>query len=229
MPGFDTQMTKALMPSSGLLLSAYRFCLDLIFPPRCAGCGCVDTLWCARCQYELDTIPIEYYARSVFDTLEIVSTGQHTGMLQRAVQALKYENIPGLRLPLSYRLITAYQHLGWNTDLVVPVPMHPNRRLRRGYNQAELLSLPLARRLSLPYYPDALSRSRETPSQVGLSREERLSNVTNAFTGNEEVLDGRVVLLVDDVCTSGATMTACAQTMMQCGAQAVFGLTVTTA
>lgn len=232
MPGHMKYPAEARRHTFGLLLSLNQFIsetLNFVFPPRCAGCGRVDTIWCVRCQRELDQIPITLHRRRVFDQVEIVSTGIHADKLQRAVQALKYEHIQELHFPLAERLVSAYHQLGWSADLIVPIPMHLNRLAQRGYNQAELLAGHLALRLALPSIPGAVHRFLDTRSQVGLTREERLLNVRNAFRADPNLLSGRAVLIVDDVCTSGATLTACAQAIMTCGAAQVYGLTVTTA
>ncbi len=111
-------------------------------------------------------------------------------------------------------------------ELLVPVPLHPRRQRLRGFNQAEVLCRALALHLDLPVAPRALKRIRATRSQVGLDLSQRQRNLRGAF----EVADipavyGRRVLLVDDVCTTGATALACAQALRACGAWEVRLLT----
>ena len=107
-------------------------------------------------------------------------------------------------------------------DCVVPVPLHPWRRLRRGFNQAR----DLAKRLDRPVV-DALWRIRATPSQMTLRAERRRTNVRNAFIASPFAnIDDRVVVLVDDVRTTGATLDACAQALADAGAREVRALTV---
>lgn len=109
-------------------------------------------------------------------------------------------------------------------ELVAPVPLHWRRLLARRYNQAALLARPLAEHAGVPAVPDLLLRRRATPSQGRLSRAERRRNVTGAFAVNPrraEALQGRRLLLVDDVMTTGATVSACARAALRAGAAAV--------
>jgi ComF family protein len=107
------------------------------------------------------------------------------------------------------------------TDAVAPVPLHPLRLLKRRYNQAAELARPLARSHGLTYLPDALIRKRATESQGGKSGSGRRRNVAGAFTvvkGRRKQVEGRRILLVDDVLTTGATAEACAKALLQAGA-----------
>lgn len=203
--------------------------VDLIFPPRCGGCGRVDTLWCTRCQSDLQVVPLRVHAGAVPEFDGIASTGLHSGKLQQAVQALKYHDTPALSEPLGHRLRTALETLDWTPDLVAPVPIHAERLRQRGYNQAGLLAESLARQSGLNYEPYALLRQRYTRSQVGLNRADRLVNVTDAFRADPEQVSGRGLLIVDDVYTTGATLSVCAQAALDAGATSVYGLTVTVA
>jgi ComF family protein len=114
----------------------------------------------------------------------------------------------------------------WRPTLVIPVPLSPKRRRRRGYNQADLVAGALAAMLGLPVRPDALSRERETPSQVGLDPAARRRNVEGAFRALRAEVEGQVVLLVDDLFTTGATLASCARALRAAGSKEVYGLTV---
>jgi ComF family protein len=114
----------------------------------------------------------------------------------------------------------------WRPTLVIPVPLSPKRRRRRGYNQADLVAGALAGMLGLPVRSDALSRERETPSQVGLDPAARRRNVEGAFRALRAEVEGQVVLLVDDLFTTGATLASCAQALRAAGSSEVYGLTV---
>ena len=104
-------------------------------------------------------------------------------------------------------------------DLIVPVPLHPRRLLRRGFNQSLELARPLARRLGVPLDWAALRRSRQTTPQAGLARDQRLVNLRGAFAAQAARVAGRRVLLVDDVATTGATLTECARALASAGAE----------
>jgi len=146
--------------------------------------------------------------------------------IRTALHRLKYRHDLGLGEALVSQLATYASHLDWEPDLIVPVPLGQGRLVERGYNQASLISWPLSLALGIPHAPGALRRVRETRSQVGLSRDERRRNVWNAFGANSGAVKGRVVLLVDDVATTGATLSSCAEALYTAGAQDVFALAV---
>jgi len=206
---------------------AFQFALDLLYPPRCAGCGRVDARWCVNCQQALNSVPFDLRGGKAAPLKSFAATGIHEGKLQDAVHALKYSGTHELAAPLGERLVLALTTLGWQIDVILPVPLHSTRQRERGANQAELLSNHVALRLNLPYSHDTLTRWRDTPPQVGLNREQRLENVRDAFRANRQ-LSG-AVLLIDDVFTTGATLRACAQAAREAGATAVYGLTVSAA
>jgi ComF family protein len=114
----------------------------------------------------------------------------------------------------------------WLVDIVVPVPLALERLSERGYNQASLLARPLAMRLHLPYNPGALSRLRETRTQIGLTAGERRANVFGAFVARSPLVQGKNILVIDDVTTTGSTMDACAFALLDAGAGQVYCLTL---
>ena len=204
--------------------------VDLIFPPRCAGCGKVDTPWCAGCQADLETLtPI--FRQDTPEYLQVVAaTGWHTGKLQQAIHALKYDNAQSLAAyPLGERLTALLDAQHWTIDMLIPVPLHAARMQERGYNQAQLLGEYIAANRMIPCRPDAIQRIRSTRSQVGLNAAERAENVLEAFSAAPELVVDQTILLIDDVYTTGATLTACAQAALAAGARAVYGLTLSSA
>lgn len=150
----------------------------------------------------------------------------HQGPLRLAIHSLKYQRNVGLAEALSIHLIDLLDRLGWTVDLVVPVPLAAQRRMERGYNQANLLAFPLALARRLPYSNRALHRIRETRTQVGLTSEERQSNVKDAFIAESKIVKRKFVLVIDDVATTGATQEACARALLSAGASTVYGLTL---
>ena len=149
--------------------------------------------------------------------------------LVKAILLLKFERIDPLGSWFAGRLAELIERdperLG--ADVVVPVPLHRVREKERGYNQAELLAKPLAKRLKLPCQPVLLVRTRPRPDKRMLSLDERWESVRGAFaTRPGSQVDNRRVLLVDDVLTTGATLDACARALREAGAKAVVGLTV---
>jgi ComF family protein len=148
------------------------------------------------------------------------------GKVRNALHRLKYRRDVSLGEALSRPLSDYLQQLEWPIDLVLPVPLGTQRLAERGYNQAELLARPLALASGVRFRTNALWRSRETRSQVGLSANLRRENVAQAFRARPECVEGRKVLIVDDVTTSGATLDSCATALLDAGAQAVYGLTM---
>ena len=111
-------------------------------------------------------------------------------------------------------------------DCIVPVPASGTAR---GYNVPQLMALPLTRALGVPLYPEALGRTRAKQHQAGLPFEQRMANVAGAFrVTDQDGIEGRKVLLVDDVITTGATAAACAQALLAAGAESVFAIALAT-
>ena len=123
-------------------------------------------------------------------------------------------------------LADTYQRYDLQVDVIVPVPLHSSRLRERGYNQSELLGHQIARLLNLPVKADALQRIRHTKSQMELSASERHQNVANAFACADKSLSGQTVLLIDDVCTTGSTLDACACALKQSGVTSVWAVTL---
>ena len=163
----------------------------------------------------------------VFDCAR--SLAIYDGPLVRAILLLKFEQIEPLGAWFAERLAELAQSEGekFVADVVVPVPLHRQRERERGYNQAALISKPLAKRLRLPHRTVLLMRTRARPDKRILSLEERWESVRGAFaTRQGSQVDNLRVLLVDDVLTTGATLDACARALLKAGAKSVVALTV---
>jgi ComF family protein len=139
---------------------------------------------------------------------------------------LKYRPNPRLATVMAGWLAEVYWREAWQATLVVPVPLGRKRLLQRGYNQAELVASELAMVLGLPAEPEGLRRVRETRSQVGLNTLSRVRNVEGAFEAHSAAIAGHTVLLVDDLYTTGATLSSCTQALISVGAAGVYALTV---
>jgi ComF family protein len=146
--------------------------------------------------------------------------------LQEAIHQLKYANLSAVARPLGETLADFWQGNPLPADLLVPVPLHPRRERERGYNQASLLAKALGEAIGLPVLEHAMVRVRETRPQVGLNSEERRENVRGAFHCESTHLAGRHVALIDDVCTTGATLEACSLALRQAGAASIWALTL---
>lgn len=154
------------------------------------------------------------------------SVAFHSGPLREALHTLKYKR----NVPLSEilaRIMSDHWPSAFPADVVLmPVPLSLERMKERGFNQAELLARQLAGQRRLPLATLALHRARHTPSQVGLNRAQRLQNVNGAFTADPALVCNHNVILIDDVCTTGATLGACAHALTEAGAAQVWAYTL---
>lgn len=116
--------------------------------------------------------------------------------------------------------------LNWNIDMLIPVPLGKKRLKERGYNQVGLVAQPLSYEIERQYAPDALWKSRETRSQVGLSISKRRENVFGAYQADPEIVKRKSILLMDDVATTGSTIQSCTQSLLNAGAREVYVLTI---
>lgn len=215
--------------------------LDLLFPPTCGGCEKPGVRWCADCQRQVQRIielcPIcglpQKSGHVCKDCRQnpppyrsLRSFGLYQGTLREAIHRLKYQKDIGLGEALAAHLVDLLTEQGWPIDMVTAVPLSLQRRKQRGYNQAGMLARPLALFIDKPMFPGALERTRDTASQVGLTAAERRKNVEGAFRANPKIVTGKTVLVIDDVTTTGSTIRACAQALIDAGALEVYGLTL---
>ena len=158
-----------------------------------------------------------------FDT--VYSFGSYEGALRKLIHLFKYGKVETLAGPLS-RLLLRSLPLDQRFDMVIAMPMHWRKRWERGFNQAELLARPVAKRYGLRLSMN-LKRKRHTKAQAGLTEAQRIANAKNSFHVRqpEEIVRKRV-LLIDDVFTTGATLRAAAAALKQAGAAHVSALTL---
>ena len=149
------------------------------------------------------------------------------GVVRKAIHQLKYQNLRGLA-PLLAKLLQDYlTGSPVSGEVLVPVPLHPKRLRERGYNQSTLLAKELGRLINMPVIDDSLVRNRNTPSQTKTENmRQRRDNVAGAFACRAQRLQGKKVVLIDDVTTSGATLEACARALKRAGSASVWGLTL---
>jgi ComF family protein len=209
--------------------------LDLLLPPSCPGCGLEGMLLCPACRKPLERrldepagAPLGLVAPLPPGLVQLEWCAAFSGPARAALHALKYDGEQRLAGPLGELLAARWRRAGAGGDLLVPVPIHPQRRRERGFNQAALLAQAAGRALRLPVV-EALVRGQATDAQYGLGRGARQRNVGRAFSVTLEAADlirGRWILLIDDVVTTGSTFAACAAALTEGGATAVAGLTV---
>ena len=218
--------------------------LDFIFPPSCAGCGTTGSLICVNCQKQFVWIkepiceicgqPTLKSGRCLPCTKVPPAIDQirapilYTEAVTRIIHNFKYYDQFALAKPLANLMSAAIPQFNSNlfAELIVPIPLHKKREKQRGFNQAGLLAKELGRTSNMAISYDALHRVKETSSQAKLTRKERISNMTDAFDVAGELVQGKHILLVDDVCTTGATLFAAAAQLKAAGARSVRGLCV---
>lgn len=216
-----------------------RFCMALLFPERCAFCGEVIGFSgpCAACAGELaeltrpagEPLPREGH---VWRHLKAVYAPYHYGGIVRgAVLSLKFYKRADLALPLAREQAAFLRASGEaeSVDAVCFVPRTRRTDKKRRYDVPHLLARELGKELGKPVL-SALVKVRETVPQKELSREERRKNVSGAFAvQNAQAVRGKRILLVDDIVTTGATLEACAEPLLEAGAAACIGMTAAAA
>ncbi len=207
---------------------------DLLFPPRCASCRergewlCAECLalcvphgpgCCRRCGAWLEDGGCLTCALHIRHLDSLTAAYAYEGPVRHLVHALKYRGLTAAADWMALRMAASELP---RAELIVPVPLHPRRQHQRGYNQSELLAAALAREGDIPT-AGLLRRIRFEEPQTRLSASSRWENVRGAFEPAGELGDAKSVLVVDDVCTTGATMEECAKVLKHMGAATVHG------
>jgi ComF family protein len=213
----------ALVGEPGTLCPSCWSKVDFLAPPLCAACGHpfeIEAGPAALCGPCARQHPPWRRARAVFRYDDASKP-----LILRFKHADRLEGGP----TFARWLARAGAELLEGADLIVPVPLHRWRLLSRRYNQAAVLAVALGKLTGLAVAPDLLVRTRRTPVQGHLGRDERRRNVRGAFAvrvGRAGAVAGRHVVLIDDVLTTGATVAECAETLSRAGAAAVDVLTL---
>lgn len=237
-------------PAFPSLRRFYWNALDLLFPRHCIACSawiphahlgylcptCASNIpritspRCLRC-----AMPLGFYAKVRFGCMyckgadlrfrQATAPCRHEGVAREAIHAFKYQGADFLAPFLADLMIVDLSETTFlkKVDLIVPVPLHWIKKMKRGYNQAALLAKRVAEHYRLPCDLTTLMRIRETPTQTALTRTQRQENLRGTFAVRwPEKVKGKIILLCDDVMTTGATASECARTLMAAGARAVY-------
>lgn len=217
--------------------------IDFFFPSHCIGCGKVGTFLCESCCRKLPQIslpicnkcgkpestavlcPTCWGWQSQIDGIR--SPFRFEGVIRQVIHELKYHNLKAIA-GRSAELL--FNYLKFNPvpgEVLVPVPLHKRRLRQRGYNQSGLIVNELSKLTTLPVIESCLLRIKDSLPQAKTANvDARRSNVLNAFICKDKRLSGKQVLLIDDVCTSGATLEGCATALKSAGVLSVWGLTL---
>lgn len=184
--------------------------------PFCEKCG-IPTKGAEQCEKCKANPPAYQMMRSwaVFDS-----------PVQNALHAIKYRRNIGLADAIAVDAVEFVRMLNWNVEVLIPIPLGKARLQERGYNQVALVARPLAYELGILYAPHGVRKIRETRSQVGLTAAERRENVRAAYQADPSAVTRKSILLMDDVATTGSTISACADALLSAGASEVYALTI---
>ena len=193
--------------------------LAVLFPQKCLGCKKENEILCPNCLLKISR-PDTPYLNGVH-----IAANYQDLVLKKALWMLKYQGVKQLAKPLAELIRERiWKKLETENWLVVPVPLSKNKLRHRGYNQAELI----AKELSDNVRADILFKKFHTKSQVEVkNKEERLANIIGSFEArNPEKIKGKKIILIDDVLTTGATMSEAKKVLKQAGAKKVIGVVV---
>lgn len=213
----------------------------MLFPPSCGGCGEFGSRWCVNCQNNVKIVSgmicsicgLPQDTMGVCETCRVERPHFHTlrawavfdDPIRKALHKLKYRRDVSMGDALAAQMIPFVQNLGWQIDIMLPIPLGRQRLKERGYNQVGMIAQPLAMALKIKYMPHGLVRCKETRTQVGLSKRERKENIHEAFKAWQGV-KGKNILVFDDVATTGSTLSSSAAALLSAGAKEVYALTV---
>lgn len=205
--------------------------VHLFYPGLCEGCRkpfvAGEAVLCIGCAIQLpetgyhampgNETELRFSGRVPFAWGTSYAWFTTDGLLQHLLHGLKYRYRSEIGAYLGHRLATDLRAAGrgGDLDLIIPVPLHPSKQAARGYNQSMVIAMAMGRELGVPVSDGILRRVRHTESQTSKTRQERADNMAGAFSvPDPQAISGKHILIVDDVLTTGATIEACAQTLL---------------
>jgi len=212
--------------------------LNILFPPKCFGCGANSGYFCHQCMLECKVARHFYCVvcdkpSVVGETHEcckkpgtpvsIFSPFEYKGLVRKCIMRAKYRSrlfAPLKTISREAADIASKCGLTYENYIVISIPLSGKRAKERGFNQAEFIARAVADRFSITYQDSFLVRNKETKAQHKKTREERFKNLENAFIVKKD-LQGQKILVVDDICTTGATLLEAARALHQAGAKEI--------
>ena len=207
--------------------------VDLVFPNCCPGCGSPfitgEAYLCSNCEIDLPMFPASEQILDRFaGRIKLLDARSYlkfynAGISQKLLHAIKYKGDKDLGEHLGKEFIRHVQSDGAfaNIDIVIAIPLHKSKLLSRGYNQSASLAKGMADALEVSVDYDTVIRYKKSETQTRKSRSERWQNVSGIFQVTNDSLKGKNILLVDDVITTGATLEACGEAILDAGAKSL--------
>jgi competence protein ComFC len=229
-----------------IVKKAQQVFLDLVFPIECFSCGEYGTWWCKSCQDRVVLLPqqtclgcarVSVRGETCFACMRarypldgfLASSAYRETQIEEAIGNLKYQCVRDLSLPLGDMVASAFLRSTLAEDwwYAMPVPLHPRRERMRGFNQSALLADVFSGKTGIEVLP-GLHRVRATHPQMELSGKERRENmIAGVFEVTQpELIAGKNILIIDDVATTGSTLSACARVLREAGAHRIWGIAV---
>jgi ComF family protein len=217
--------------------------LQLLFPELCVACGrelpAPGACFCMNCRAKIapsdmylqveNEFTARFWGRAPLRAGAAMYYFARKSPVQRALHHLKYQNRPdvGVKLGREFgqrlKMVDAFKDIA----VITAVPLHPKKERQRGYNQSAQFAYGLSEAMDIPFLPKALSRRHFTTSQTNKKRMERFENVRDVFqVTHPKSIEGRHVLLVDDVLTTGATLETCGNALMEAGCETLSMATI---
>lgn len=221
---------------------------NLVMPPTCLSCKAVvyeQGQICAECWPKMNFIgkykckkcglPFEFdlgdkakcdYCEREKPNFKIArSVCKHEDVARKLIVRLKFQDRTHLAPYIAKLMVGSGNEVLKNADIIAPIPLHYRRKIFRKYNQAALLAQNISKQSSVYYEPFLLKRIRHTKQQTSLSKKQRVKNVAGAFELSSNInINGKNIVLIDDVMTTGSTLEACTKPLREAGAKSVSGL-----
>lgn len=203
--------------------------LDWIYKKKCYFCKSSKeaSRMCSQCYDTLDFLPVK--TNRIIDGKNVFCAGTYSKNLQKLIRGLKYHNQPDLAYYLAKFMSEYFEKITDKNDFeVVPVPIYPKRERKRKYNHMNLVAEEFCRITGNYFNKDLIKRIKDTKPQYKLKRQERMQNLSGAFSVSKEKYSGKTILLIDDICTTGSTFEEMIKELKKCGIEDIVCFAATT-